>query len=417
MKKYMKIFMVFLIVCAVLAGCSGGGESYRQESQEIEDDKVQSDFEDSAQPLQGVAGGQKNALSEEMADGEEVAEGAGQGQNETVSQDQNQPQDPETGTDQKEGGDQAQTAKKEEKLVYTCDLTIETTSYQKTMEEIEKQIKDFSGIIESENEYDNDSGWYIDGHTKTYGTMECTIVVRIPSKDYQAFLKALDGKGKMTHKSMDVQNISRSYYDTQATIESLNIQEKRLLKMMDEAKTIEDMITVEKRLTEVQTQLNQYKTRLSMMDTQVAYSTITMNIKEVLEYKPSPTGKKTNTFLERLSNTLQESWTGFLSFMEELLFLIIRLLPFIVVFGLIWWAARPLRVRFRQRRQAKKAAREAQAGRQEKKGNNGRLRFSKKKTEAPEPEEIKPEETEPEEMKPEEIRTEETEPEDNDPTP
>jgi hypothetical protein len=129
--------------------------------------------------------------------------------------------------------------------------------------------------------------------------------------------------------------------------------------MMDEAKTIEEMIKVEDRLTEVQTELNQYKTRLSVMDTEVAYSTITMNIKEVLEYKESQPGKKTNTFIQRLQNTLEESLTGFLSFMEGLLFLIIRLLPFIIVFGALWFVSKPLRVRFKAFRQVRKAKREA----------------------------------------------------------
>ena len=191
-------------------------------------------------------------------------------------------------------------------------------------------------------------------------------MVRIPSENYQDFLKSLDGTGKMTNNSMNVTNITRTYYDTQATIKALQIQEKRLLNMMEEANTIEDMITVEKRLTEVQTELNQYKNALSSMDTEVAYSTVTMNISEVMEYKEETPGRKTNTFKERLQNTLEDSWSGFLSFMEGLLFFLIALLPYGVIAAILWLVTRPLRKKLKARRQEKKMSKGGEAGKTKK---------------------------------------------------
>lgn len=388
MKRYFRLAVMISVVLAMLTGCSGSNLSGNRESRSADYDSYQVDSNDSGGSYKAASGDQ--GFEAEEAESAEALQAEPGQQKLEASGDQPQADGQETETSQ-DGttGAAADTKKekKEEKLVYTCNLTIETTSYKETMEEIEKQIREFSGIIESQNEYDNDSGWYIDGHQKTSGTMECTIVVKVPAKDYQAFLKALDGKGKMTNKSMDVTNISRTYYDTQATIESLKIQEKRLMKMMDEAKTIDEMITVEKRLTEVQTQLNQYKTRLSTMDTEVAYSTVTMTIREVLEYKQAPEGKKTNTFIERLNNTLEESWSGFLSFMEGLLFLIIRLLPFAIVFGLVWFVTRPLRRRFAEHRRMKREERRrtANSGNEsagnDKKEKKGRFRFGKGKKE------------------------------------
>ena len=392
MKRIMHLIFVFMLLIILTAGCSGnpgpnqkeaGGADYVEQNEAEES-------QDTDASLRGIAG---NNYEYDEADEDVEADGTqgdfmakSQGAEEASLNDgQTDPAAADTGSsgsnqagnqaagqggskDQEKAADpaadsQAKKETMEEKLVYNCNLTIETVTYKKTMEEIEKQIKAYGGIIESQNEYDNDSGWYLEGHTRTYGTMESTIVVRVPSKDYQAFLKSLDGTGKMTHKSMDVTNISRSYYSTKTTIEALKVQEKRLLKMMEEAKTIEDMITVEKRLTEVQTQLDQYQTQLSVMDTQVAYSTVTMTIREVLEYKPEEAGKKTNTFAQRLSNTLEESWTGFLSFMEGLLFLLIRLLPFAVVAAIIFFLTRPLRRKFmeghRERKEIRAAAKAA----------------------------------------------------------
>lgn len=332
MNRTWKLILTLLVVTILLAGCG----STSMNSSDPQDGGR--DYEQNKQfSAEGAANGE---VYDSYADNELAVEDDGSGSQEAQ------------GTTQ--AGKETKAETKEEKLVYTCDLTIETTGYKETMEEVEKQIKAHAGIIESQNESDNDSGWYMDGHTKTYGTMQCTIVVKIPSKNYQAFLKSLEGNGKMTHKSMQVDNITRTYYDTRATIEALEIQEKRLMKMMEEAKTIDDMITVEKRLTEVQTQLNQYKTQLSYMDTQVAYSTVTMTIEEVLEYKNSPEGKKTNTFLQRLHNTLEETVENFRDFMEGLLFFLIRISPYLVVILILWFVTKPIRMYFKRRRQLKK---------------------------------------------------------------
>lgn len=331
MRKNLKIITFLLVICLVLAGCSGGGSNSRSEIQS--DSGYQSSGSDSNYNSYGIAK-QKSAdsamVDEEQAEMDQMNDN-NDGQ---VSEEQNQEAD---NPEQKD----IKAEKKEEKLVYTCDIDIETTTYQDTMDEIEKVIQKHSGIIDSQSEYDNASGWYMSDYEKTGGTLGTNMVVRIPSKNYKAFLKDLDGKGKMTRKTMNVTNISRSYYDVEATIESLKLQESRLLEMMKQAKTIDEMISVENRLTEVQTQLNQYKTQLSIMDTDVAYSTITLNISEVLEYKEHQPGRKTNTFVQRLINTIQDSWYNFLAFMENLLFFLIRLFPFALVALVVFILAKP----------------------------------------------------------------------------
>jgi hypothetical protein len=104
--------------------------------------------------------------------------------------------------------------------------------------------------------------------------------------------------------------------------------------------TIEDMITVQERLSEVQYQLNSLNTTKRTMDTDVAYSYVNISVSEVMEYSQDTTPTKTNTFLDRLKNTLSDTWTGFLAFLEWLLFLVIRLIPYIIIIGIICYIFR-----------------------------------------------------------------------------
>jgi hypothetical protein len=224
----------------------------------------------------------------------------------------------------------------EEKLVYYCNMDIETLDYDTTMTSIKDTIKKYNGVIQSENESDSSYNWYYENYKKTSGTMSNYIEVRIPSANYESFVSELDGVGKITSKSTSVDNISQKYYDTTTRIEALQIQEQNLLEMMEKCETIEDMITVEERLSDVQYELNNLQTTKRYMDIDVAYSYVNINVTEVMEYHYTPEPTKQNTFLDRLKNTLVNTGKGFLNFLENLLFLIISLIPYLAVLAILY---------------------------------------------------------------------------------
>ncbi len=223
----------------------------------------------------------------------------------------------------------------EEKLVYHCDMEIETLDYEGTVASIKNAITQYGGIIQSENETDSSYNWYYESYQKTSGTMYDYIEIRVPSEKYEDFLAALDGTGRITSKSTYVENISQEYYDTTTQIEALQIQEQNLLDMLEKCETIEDMLAVQEELTTVQYKLNSLQTSKRYMDTDVAYSYVNISIQEVMEYHYESEPVKTNTFFDRLVNTLKSTWVDFLDFLEGLLFLIIRLAPYIIIIAVI----------------------------------------------------------------------------------
>lgn len=241
-----------------------------------------------------------------------------------------------------------------EKLVYTCELTLQTLDYDTCVRTIRKNISNYGGFIEDETESDSAYRWYYENYVKKNGTRTLSLTIRIPSENYDTFLETLEGNGKIISKSSYVENISRQYYETDAMIKALEIQQDRLLAMMEQAVSIEDMITIEERLSEVQYQLSIYKNRLSSMDADVKYSTVTIHVEEVMEYIQDETPVKQNTFSDRLVNTLKSTWEFFLDMLEGILFLCIRLLPIALVAGVIGMIIR-LCVRSHKKKKAKKS--------------------------------------------------------------
>ena len=74
-----------------------------------------------------------------------------------------------------------------DKLVYTCDLTLQTLDYDACVEAIKNNINTYKGIIESETENDNAHRWYYEDYVKTGGTRYLYLTIRIPSEKYYEF--------------------------------------------------------------------------------------------------------------------------------------------------------------------------------------------------------------------------------------
>lgn len=344
-KKWKELLSVSMIVISVLTGCGASGETKSVITSDSAAPVMNSAVRENYSG--GVAYNNTElavAAEEEMLD-YSVENGGGA----TTSQSQQQ------------ASPLNDVTLLEEKLVYHCNLNIETLDYPAAITSIKETISKYGGVIQSESESDSGHDWYYADYRKTGGTMHNYLEVRIPSKDYENFLSELDGIGKIISKSTSVDNISQKYYDTTAQIEALQIQEKNLLAMLEKCETIEDMITVEQRLSEVQYELNTLQTDRRYMDMDVAYSYVNINVSEVMEYRQDSEPIRRNTFVDRLKNTILSTGRGFLYFLEGLLFLVIHLAPYVLIIVLICFIFFRKKIRYIwEQRKIKKVQRHVQ---------------------------------------------------------
>ncbi|MCR5795727.1 MAG: DUF4349 domain-containing protein [Solobacterium sp.] len=217
-----------------------------------------------------------------------------------------------------------------EKLVYTGNMRIETLTYDETVSQLLDLTNKYKGIIENQNENVNDYYWRTDAEDRSVRSM--SLVLRIPTKNFSTFLDDMQGTGKVMSRSVNVENITRQYNDNSVLITSLETQEERLLEMMEKAETIEDMITVEQRLTEVQTELNRLKMNKSSMDTDIEYSTVYLTVNEVRQYQDSRPD-----FLHQLQEAFTGGFSDFAYALGGLLLGLTKGLPFLACLAVIGW--------------------------------------------------------------------------------
>jgi len=229
-------------------------------------------------------------------------------------------------------------ASTDQKLVYTANVTIETSGYADSVAALRQLIQDFGAGIENESESTSSSG-----SEKIHYSY---FTVRVDPERLNDFLDRLPDIGSVTARSLSSENITQVYNDNEVQIAALEKEEQRLLEMMDKAETVEEMIAVESRLTEVETQLNQYKTQKSYYDNEVRHATVYIDLEEVQSYQDVG---NSSGFWGMVKKTFRNSIHALGTFFVWLFTGILWLLPFAALACIVWLIVRAIRKKKKQK--------------------------------------------------------------------
>lgn len=205
------------------------------------------------------------------------------------------------------------------KLITTVNLTAETEDLPETIVSVEGKVKELGGYIESSNIYN--------GSSSKYSTREASLTVRIPSKRLDDFVDSIEGNTNITRKTVNVEDVTLRYVDTESRKNSLKTEEKRLLDIMESASSVEDLITIEDKLADVRYELESIESQLRSYDNQVDYSTIYLSITEVVKYTPV---EEEGAF-KRMGEGFMESVKSVVEGFVELCIAFVTAIPHLVV--------------------------------------------------------------------------------------
>ena len=168
-----------------------------------------------------------------------------------------------------------------EKIIYSVYADIETKNFDETIENVRVLMERFNAFIESSSI----SGVnYASRHYGWNDFRSAYFSLRVPKEHLNSFSLNLQTLGNVIHESSNAMNITSQFYDTQSRLNSLVVQESRLLDMLANAEDVPDLIMIEERLSNVRYQLESLMTTLNNWQSQVDYSTLSISIREVEEF-------------------------------------------------------------------------------------------------------------------------------------
>jgi len=217
-------------------------------------------------------------------------------------------------------------AKSGRKLIKNVSLDVETTDYDSLIAALPEEVENLGGYVENMNVYNGSS-------YDEYRHRSANITARIPSQKLNDFINSVGTKTNITNRNEYVEDITLTYVDLESHKNMLIAERDRLTELLSQAETVEDIITIEDRLTGIRYQIDSMESQLRTYDNKVDYSTVNISVSEVVVYTPTETVEY--TVWERISNgfgeSLEDVGTGLVNFFVAF----ITHLPQLVVFAIV----------------------------------------------------------------------------------
>lgn len=341
-KKYAGPSMAWLVVMLLLSGCgSSGGSSSAQYNESIAYDTAAAVTEEAYMEAgygmyeQSAEYYGVDAAASEM----EAAEAEYDDVNEEPMQNAELSEEA------------AQTS--DRKLIRTVDLYTETEQYDDLLVNLETQIAALGGYVEYRYQYNGNPNDYY-GSTRR----SSNLTVRIPADRLDEFISRVGEASNIINKEERVEDVTLQYVDLESHRNALKIEQERLLALMEQAETVEDLIAIESRLSQVRYELESMESQLRTLMNQVSYSTVNLSIQEVQRLTPAEEvtiwGRirqgLANTFY-RMGNGFQDGFVGFVINLPYIILWLIIIAILFFVSRLLW--------RFYKKRYAKRAEKRA----------------------------------------------------------
>lgn len=237
-------------------------------------------------------------------------------------------------TSQKAPAADSEQAASGRKLIKNVSLNVETKEFDVLMPALEGRVRELGGYIETLETYNGSR--YSGNKNNRYAN----VTVRIPQNRLDDFVGSVSDIGNVVRRSDSVNDVTRTYVDTESRRNALKTEYNRLLELMERAETLEEVLTLEDRLTTLRYQLENLESQIRTMDNQVDYSTVYLSISEVQELTPvEDEEEEEQTVWERITegftdslNEVKESFTdGIVGFVTGLPHLLVWAVPFLVV--------------------------------------------------------------------------------------
>jgi hypothetical protein len=107
------------------------------------------------------------------------------------------------------------------------------------------------------------------------------VTIRIPTDRFEDAVDRVERLGERVSSSLSSQDVTEEYVDLEGRLNYWKQQEQFYSKLLDEAETIDDLVTIQSRMQEVLLNIEQIEGRLRYLDGRTSFATLTVGLTEV----------------------------------------------------------------------------------------------------------------------------------------
>lgn len=203
------------------------------------------------------------------------------------------------------------------KVIKTANLNLQTLDFDEFQAALDVKIAESGAYLQ-----------YADVSGSDYygGRKSANYTIRVPEANLNLFLAGVEGIATVTNKTIGEEDVTLTYVDTETRIKTLEIEQERLLALLEKADDLEYIIRLEERLSEVRYNIESYQARLRTYDDKITYSTVRIYVYEVTRVQE----KAPETLWERITNGFADTMYDISDGAQDFLVWFIVNIPYIV---------------------------------------------------------------------------------------
>lgn len=168
------------------------------------------------------------------------------------------------------------------KLIVESWISLEVTNIDTSVRQVESLAGQSGGWVES-SEVFGEAGY-----------RSATVRIRVPADRLSNGLDSLRAMGRVTDEGVSSTDVTERLIDNEARLTAWYAQEERLVTLLENAPTVEDIIQIEQRIAEVRSDIEHVEATQRDLTGRVATSLITVNLRLPAQYAADPPAGKLN---------------------------------------------------------------------------------------------------------------------------
>lgn len=215
-----------------------------------------------------------------------------------------------------------------QKLVKTLNITAQTKDFDKCMQSITQKASELGGYVESSS---------MSGLSEQ-ADRTASVTLRIPSGSLDDMTGIFSDILTITYSSETTKDVTLDYVDTESRLKALRTEQDALLRLLEEADKLSDVMTLQSQLTNVRYQIESYESRMRTMENKVSYATVKMSIYETDKVKKvdkSFTGEVKSRFMNSIDSIINAARSFAIWFIGSLPYIVIIAIVVIIVLLII----------------------------------------------------------------------------------
>ena len=155
------------------------------------------------------------------------------------------------------------------KIVKTGSMTLEVEDIAETMDKVAEMTDELNGYVVSSYKYEYERG--VSGR----------IAIRVPSERFEeAFVRLRQLATAVPYETTTATDVTEEYIDLEAQLGNLLVTEAQYLILLDKAESVEEMLKVQRELSNVRGEIEQIEGRMKYLEQTSETALIEVNLEE-----------------------------------------------------------------------------------------------------------------------------------------